>query len=140
MLRYRPIAEVFEYVADQTKTTSWCLGMTECRLTTDAGMQNGAKRHIEVKSSLVTSSWDFELKKIEPNKVMVWSDMEAAIPLIDTYTFEEKNGGTEFSHYNEYGNLPMFLRLLKPLFLAKANKTIKKDNLALKKLLENGKR
>ena len=133
----RPIDEVFLYVADQTKTTSWCLGMTDCRLTSDGGMNSGAKRHVEVKSSLGTAAWDFDLEVYKPNEVMVWRDDEASIPMVDTYAFESRDGGTVFSHFNEYGKLPLFLRLLRPLFLTKANHTIKKDNLELKSILEN---
>lgn len=132
----KPSHEVFAFVADQTKTTSWCLGMTECRLTTDRGMQAGAKRHVEVKSALGRMSWHFELVRMEAGSILVWQDLEANVPMIDTYTFEAQDGKTVFGHYNEYVQLPLRIALMMPLLLAKANHTIKVDNLALKRLLE----
>ena len=133
----KPLSEVYEFVADQTKTTSWCLGMTECRLTTDAGIRNGARRHVEVKSEFGRMSWDFELVRSEPNAMLVWQDLEAAVPMIDTYSFEAQGDATVFAHFNEYVKLPLPLKLLTPLLLLKGNRTIKKDNLALKRLLES---
>ena len=47
-----------------------------------------------------------------------------------------QDGGTLFTHTNEYGRLPLFLRLLAPLIVRKAQRTISKDNLALRDLLE----
>ncbi len=66
----RPIDEVFSYVAHQTKTTSWCLGMAVCRLTTNGEINNGAKRHVQVKSSLGAFAWDFDLVEYIPNEVI----------------------------------------------------------------------
>jgi len=132
----RPIAEVFAYVADQTKTTSWCLGMTECRLTSNSGMQPGAVRHVEVKTPLGKARWDFGLENFEQDRTIVWSDLKSSIPMVDTYSFEAKDGGTLFSHHNEYVRLPPLLSMLQPLFIRRANRTIRKDNLALKGILE----
>ena len=133
----KPVDEVFAYVSDQTKTTSWCLGMTECRLTTDKGMVHGAKRHVEVKSPFGRLSWDFELIRTETNAILVWQDLEAGVPMTDTYTFEAVGDKTVFGHYNEYTKLPLHIAVLTPLLLMKGNRTIKVDNLALKRLLES---
>ncbi|MBT5859712.1 MAG: hypothetical protein HOH89_01005 [Alphaproteobacteria bacterium] len=130
-----PIDTVFDLIADQTKTTQWCLALTECKLTTDGAIDQGSKRVVSRKFLGVKLDWEFDLDAFERPRVMTWSTKKGKAPMVDTYTLEEAGSGTRIRHFIDTQPTGL-LALLGPIAKAKGTEDMAKDLAALEGLLD----
>jgi uncharacterized protein YndB with AHSA1/START domain len=132
----RPIAEVFAYVGDQTKTPAWQSGLVEVRRTTNGPLGVGTK-HTFVRTFMRRKmEADNEYVAYEPNKLITFKTTSGPVRLEASYLFEPTAEGTRLTSRIEM-DASGFMSLAEPLIAAGLRREMKAAFRALKNLLEN---
>jgi uncharacterized membrane protein len=131
----RPIQDVFEFIADQAKTTQWCLALAECELTTDGELAEGSERVVARKMLGMSFKWTYDCESFKPPTHIAWRSVGGRLPMLDYYDLTEQGDSTLVEHTADIEKMGV-LRLLQPIMRRKGEKDLNKDLVALKALME----
>jgi len=132
----RPLAEVFEYMADYNRNINWQEGVTRCEVLTPGGPGVGAEiaytrellgRSMETRSKMVDYAENERIRIATSGKLFSY---------MGGYDFEASSGGTLVKYDGEISTS----RLLGPagkLIAANFERQMSKDLQNLKRLLES---
>ena len=132
----RPNAEVFGVISDFENNPRWQSGMVEARFTSDGPLRVGST-YDQVATFLgrrVLSS--FEVIALEPDHLIKITSTSGSFSITVTRSTEPVEGGTNVTAIVQ-GDARGFFKLAEPLLAKLVQRSVSKDYVNLKQLLES---
>ena len=133
----RPIHEVFTYATDWDKYPLWEGEVLESRKLSDGPTGVGTTYRHVAKFMGRRLETEGVVTAYEPNHMLCFKVTKSSFPFSACQEFREGNGGTR-AIYTFESELNGILKLLQPLTMRMAKKTLDDNYTRLKKLLEAG--
>ncbi len=131
----RPIAEVFGVISDFENNPRWQSGMVEAKFTSDGQLRVGSTYDQVAKflGRRVLSS--FEVIALEPDHLIKITSTSGSFAITVTRITEALDGGTQVTAIVQ-GDAGGFFKLAEPLLARLVQRSVSKDYVNLKRLLE----
>jgi uncharacterized membrane protein len=130
----RPREEVAAYMTDPVNDPEWIGGLREARLLGDGPVGEGSR--VARVASFMGRKVEYvnEVTALEPGRLLEMRSVKAPFPMHITYTFEERDGGTEVrNHVRGGGGL---FSLGSPLFAPMVRRNVQRDLERMRDVLE----
>ncbi len=133
----RPVAEVFDYVANHPENiTEWGVGWLEMERTSEGAMRPGATFRSVGKFLGKRIEQTYEVTEYVPNESVAAKSTSGPLATQWRYTFEPQDGATRVTGVAEFEPGGLF-KLANPLIEAAAKRQLETDLSNLKDLLES---
>lgn len=133
----RPRAEVFAFITDVSKDTTWTQGLVSAVQTTEGPFGIGTKIDRESRFLGRHFAYTLDVTDLVDDERVAMTTTSAPFPMTVTYTLEDADGGTRMTIVST-GNPRGFFRLVGSVLNAAVTKAIRADLAALKAALEDG--
>jgi uncharacterized protein YndB with AHSA1/START domain len=131
----RPVEQVFAFLADTGKVSTWQSNLIELKPLTEGPLRVGSRFREIRRLGRKESEIQGEITVFEPNKRFETKTITKPQVTV-SYSFEAENGGTRLKH--KFVMLTTgLMRLLEPLIAGSIKKESASDFETLKRILEN---
>ncbi len=131
----RPVAEVFAFSTDIGNLALWAGPVAEATQTSEGptGVGTTSTRVTQLLGRRFES--DYEITVYQPNSEYAAKTTSGPVPIVETLSFEEKDGGTEVTIAGEL-EATGFFKLAEPILARITKRQVENDIATLKDLLE----
>ncbi len=134
----RPVADVFEHVADPANLSGWVAEAGESEALGDTPVAPGSRFRVQtvIGARLTALNIEYEVTEYEVNAAFGYRSVAGIYPIRGRYEFEPSEGGTRLTYREESEPPGILYWLVRPLVVRGIRRRLAADLRTLKKLLE----
>jgi hypothetical protein len=126
---------VAAYAMDPGNDTAWIGGITEVRMLTEPPLEKGSRVRRVATFMGRRIEYVMEVAELEPGSRIVMRSVKSPFPMVVTYSFDDRPGGTR-GRVRVEGEPGRMYRIAGPMMARAVKRSIAKDVRRLKAILE----